>query len=131
MSVGITIGTRYSAHATSLGWARLAGSSEADWSAFLTSVDLRAMTPDVLVAPTALAAELAETLVRGLAIVDGEFEAGLRSAAVPVRGRDRRFVSAANVWTSATRASLERLRDHHLPLLQEADTAIEADLRLL
>ena len=131
MTVGITIGTRFPAYATSMGRVLLAALPEEGIVAALESSDLAALTERTLADAEKIRAELARVRQQGWAIVDGELETGLRSAAAAVRGRDGRVVAAVNVSTSASRASIEQLREHHLPLLLETVAAIEADLRLL
>jgi len=131
MTVGITIGTRFPAYATSMGRVLLASLSEDAVAAVLAHDPPRALTERTIVDGDEILAELRRVREQGWALVDGELEAGLRSVAVPVRNRDGAAVAAVNVSTSATRDSLEQLRDHHLPLLLQARAAIEADLRLL
>jgi len=131
MTVGITIGTRFPAHATSMGRVLLASLPEEAVASVLAQDPPRALTGRTIVDTDDLLAELRRVKEQGWALVDGELEIGLRSVAVPVHGRDGSVVAAVNVSTSATRDSLEELRDRHLPLLREAQDAIEADLRLL
>ncbi|MGN8026837.1 IclR family transcriptional regulator domain-containing protein [Microbacterium sp. 22242] len=131
MTVGITIGTRFPAYATSMGRVLLASLPEEAVAAVLAQDPPRALTERTIAEPADLVEELRRIREQGWALVDGELELGLRSVAVPVHGRDGAVVAAVNVSTSATRDSVERLRDHHLPLLQEAQRSIEADLRLL
>ena len=131
MTVGITIGTRFPAHATSMGRVLLASLPEEAVASVLAQDPPRALTGRTIVDTDDLLAELGRVKEQGWALVDGELEIGLRSVAVPVHGRDGSVVAAVNVSTSATRDSLEELRDRHLPLLREAQDAIEADLRLL
>ena len=54
---------------------------------------------------------------QGWSLVDGELEPGLRSIAAPLHARDGRVVAALNVSTSATRDSVEHVRDAYLPPL--------------
>lgn len=131
MMVGITIGTRFPAYATSMGRVLLAALTRAERDAVLAESELRTITPRTIADAAALATELDAVREQGWAIVDGELEAGLRSAAAPVRARDGAVVAAVNVSTSASRDSVEQLREYHLPLLLETVAAIEADLRLL
>lgn len=131
MTVGITIGTRFPAYATSMGRVLLAALSAEELATALGQDPPRALTERTLTDPAALAEELARVREQGWALVDGELEAGLRSVAVPVRGRDGRVAAALNVSTSATRDSVEQLREHHLPRALETARIIEADLRLL
>ncbi|KAA9108303.1 helix-turn-helix domain-containing protein [Microbacterium rhizomatis] len=131
MSVRITIGTRFPAYATSMGRVLLAGMPEAGVDAALAASSPQHLTDRTLTAPEELRAELDRVRAQGWALVDGELEPGLRSIAVPVRGRDGGVVAALNVSTSATRDSVERLTDEYLPPLRDAAAAVEAELRLV
>jgi len=131
MTVGITIGTRFPAYATSMGRALLSALPEAELAATLDETELRALTARTLTDRSSLTAEIARVRARGWALVDAELEEGLRALAVPVRGRDGQVAAAINVSTSASGGSRKILRDHHLPLLLETAGAIEAELRLL
>lgn len=131
MTVSITIGTRFPAYATSMGRVLLAQLDEAEWAATLGAAEPRALTERTVTAQSALAEELSRVREQGWALVDGELEAGLRSIAAPIRGRSGDVLAAINVSTSATRDSLDRLRDEHLPRLLSTAEAISAELRLL
>lgn len=131
MTVGITIGTSFPAYATSMGRVLLAALPEVERGAVLAAAEPRALTERTITDSDALAAELDRIAEQGWALVDGELEAGLRSLAAPVRGRDGRVIAAVNVSMSATRHPVEYVREHHLPRLLEAAAAIDADLRLL
>lgn len=128
MSVGITIGTRFPAHATSMGRVLLAALPERE------RPEAGALTSPATGEPIdadALAASLAQVETDGYAIVDGELESGVRSIAAPVHGRDGRVLAAVNVSTAKTRVPLETLRGEILPALSEATKAIDAELRHL
>lgn len=130
MSVGITIGTRFPASATSLGRVLLAGLPDAAVAAILEASGLPSLTERTLTDPHALRAELALVRERGFALVDGELEPGLRSVAAPVFARDGSVAAGINVSTSASRVSVEVLRERYLPALIETAAAITAELRL-
>ena len=66
---------------------------------------------------------------QGWSLVDGELEPGLRSIAAPLHARDGRVVAALNVSTSATRDSVEHVRDAYLPPLLRTAAAIDAEVR--
>lgn len=131
MTVGITIGTSFPAYATSMGRVLLAELSADELSTVLAEAEPRALTARTVTDAAALAAEIERVRDQGWALVDGELEPGLRSIAVPVRGRDGRVAAAINLSTSAGRTTKERLREHHLPLLRDTARAIDAELRLL
>ncbi|MBP1326773.1 IclR family pca regulon transcriptional regulator [Leucobacter exalbidus] len=131
MSVRISIGTRFPAYATSMGRVLLAFASDQDTLDALVAEPPRQLTDRTLTRTDELLAEFAQVRDRGWALNDGELEEGLRSIAVPIRGRDGRVVAAVNISTSATRDSVEHLMEHHLPLALAAAADIEVDLRLL
>ena len=131
MSVRITIGTRFPAYATSMGRVLLAGLPDASLTAVLDASEVRDLTGRTLTDRFALADEVRSVRGQGWSIVDGELEPGLRSIAVPLHDRGGRVVAALNVSTSATRDSIERVRDAYLPALLRAAAAIDGELRLV
>uniref|UniRef100_UPI0026F189E5 IclR family transcriptional regulator domain-containing protein n=1 Tax=Streptomyces viridosporus TaxID=67581 RepID=UPI0026F189E5 len=64
----------------------------------------------------------------GCALVDQEWEEGLRALAVPVRDRTGRAVAAVNAATHVARRTVENCREHLLPALRETAARIESDL---
>lgn len=130
MSVDITVGTRFPAHATSMGRVLLAGldaRARAEWLA--GEAVTRAPTPRTVTSATALAGLLDRVAEEGHALVDQELEEGLRSLAVPVRDGRGRVVAALNVATHAGRGGAEETRRKLLPALRETAARVEADLR--
>jgi IclR family pca regulon transcriptional regulator len=128
MTVGIDVGTRFPAHATSMGHVLLAGLPGDELAGVLDSAPLTAFTQHTITSPTALRAELDRVRAQGWALVDQELEAGLRSVAVPLRDRSGRVVAAMNVSTQAARGSAAAMRREMLPPLLAAAARIEADL---
>ncbi|WP_314504012.1 IclR family transcriptional regulator C-terminal domain-containing protein [uncultured Microbacterium sp.] len=131
MSVRITIGTRFPAFATSMGRVLLAGMPRSAADAALAASDLPHLTARTLTDRSALHEELGRVGAQGWSLVDGELEPGLRSIAAPLHGRDGRVLAALNVSTSATRDSVEHVRDAYLPPLLRTAAAIDAELRLV
>lgn len=132
MTVGITIGTRFPAYATSMGRVLLAQLSEAELLDALRTADPHQLTERTVTDIAMLSTEIARVRDRGWALVDAELEAGLRSLAAPVHGRDGRVVAAINVSTSSGGGgSRKLLKEHHLPRLLATARAIEAELQLL
>jgi IclR family pca regulon transcriptional regulator len=131
MSVTITLGTRFPAHATSMGRVLLAGLPPADRARWLSRADLEPLTRFTLTDRDRLAAVLDRTAEDGYALVDQELEEGLRSVAVPVRDREGSVVAAANVSLHAGRTSAEEARTGILPALREAAARISADLAVV
>lgn len=128
MTQSITIGTRFPAYATSMGRVLLAAMSPVERDAVLEQSDIRALSPFTKTRREDLVAAITEVGRQGWAIVDGELEAGLRSAAVPVRGADGTVVAAINMSTSALVTSHEQVERDYLPHLLATANAVERDL---
>lgn len=128
MTVAISVGTRFPAHATSMGRVLLAGLSDGKLDAFLQTAELRALTAATVTDKDRLRTELDRVRRQGWALVDQELEHGLRSIAVPLRGQNGDVVAAMNLSTQASRRTTAAVRRELLPPLREAATAIEADL---
>ncbi len=125
MRVGITVGTRFPAFATSMGRVLLAALRPTESEAVLARTPLVALTTRTVVDPHRLRT-LLDTVHRvGHAEVDQELEIGLRSLAVPVTHRGR-VVAAVNLSMSASRS----ISSTHLPALHATAAAITGDLVL-
>jgi IclR family pca regulon transcriptional regulator len=129
MRVAINVGTRFPAHATSMGRVQLAALDDADLDAYLDRVELRPLTANTLTDRVKLRAELGRIRTQGWALVDQELEEGLRSVAAPIRDRTGRVVAAVNVSAHASRASKDAVRRVLLPPLLATAERIETDLR--
>lgn len=131
MTIGITIGTRFPAYATSMGRVLLAALPAERLDAYLEETDLQALTPHGLSEQEALTAELDRVAERGWCVVDQELEPGLRSVAAPVHGRDGGVVAALNVSTHAARYTPEQLHHELVPELLATARALSADLAIV
>jgi IclR family pca regulon transcriptional regulator len=129
MTVGISVGTRFPAYATSMGRVLLAG-QPAEWlDQYLAKADLRPLTRRTITDPAKLRGVLAKIATQGYAIVDQELEEGLRSLAAPIHGENGQVIAAVNVSAHASRGSSEVIRRELLPPLLETAKRIEEDLR--
>ena len=128
MTVSITVGTRFPAHATSMGRVLLAGLGQDELDSYLASIERPAFTERTVVDSTALRHTLAQVREQGWALVDQELEPGLRSVAAPLRGSTGAVVAAINVSTSTSTASLERISDEYRPALLATAASISASL---
>ena len=99
MTVGISVGTRFPAYATSMGRVLLAALPPRDRSEALLHSDFRALTDRTITSTTTLETELAHVRDRGYSLVDQELEPGLRSLAVPLVGIAAEVVAALSVST--------------------------------
>ncbi|MEU4552077.1 IclR family transcriptional regulator [Micromonospora violae] len=129
MTVGISVGTRFPAYATSMGRVLLAA-QPADWlDDYLATAQLRPLTRRTVTDPAKLRAVLTKIAAQGYAIVDQELEEGLRSVAAPIHGENGSVIAAVNVSAHATRGSFEMIRRELLPPLLAAAKRIEEDVR--
>ncbi|WP_280890278.1 IclR family transcriptional regulator C-terminal domain-containing protein [Streptomyces sp. LBL] len=110
MSVDITVGTRLPAPATSLGHVLLAAQEEG-----VSSVPSRV---------------LKDVRERGYALLDEEWEEGLRSIAVPIHDRTGKVIAAANVALHAARRTAQECVQDILPELRTTAARIETDLNV-
>ncbi len=128
MTVTISVGTRFPAHATSMGRVLLAGLASAELDEFLDTAELRALTAATVTDSRRLRKELDAVREQGWALVDQELEDGLRSIAVPIRGHEGQVVAAMNLSTHASRRTPADMRSGLLIPLREAADAVEAEL---
>jgi IclR family transcriptional regulator, pca regulon regulatory protein len=131
MHVDITVGTRFPAHATSMGRVLLAGLAPDRRAAWLAGAGLAALTRYTVTDSARLEALLRETESNGYALVDQELEEGVRSVAVPLRGPDGQVVAAVNVSLHAGRTSLQDVPGLLLPALRETAKRITEDIALV
>lgn len=127
MTVGITIGTRFPAAATSMGRVLLAH-QPTDWlDEHLVAVP--PFTPRTVTDPVQLREMLDQVREQGWCLVDQELEVGLRSIAAPVRGAGGAVVGAINIATTTATVSRERILDEFRPRLLDTAAIIEQSLQ--
>jgi IclR family transcriptional regulator, pca regulon regulatory protein len=131
MTVTIAIGTRFPAHATSMGRVLLAALAPEDQDRYLNRDRFEAFTDRTVTDPVQLRRLLAEVASAGHALVDQELEEGLRSIAAPIHDARGAVVAAVNVSVHASRADLDTLSGRFLPVLLDTARHIEADLRAM
>ena len=124
MSVGIAVGTRFPAYATSMGRVLLAGLDDAELDAYFARTDRSRLTPTTLVDEGPLREELSRIREQGWAYVDEELEIGLRSLAAPIRDARGRTKASVNLSMSGAPTDLEA----KLAPLLEAAARITDDL---
>lgn len=129
MTVGISVGTRFPAYATSMGRVLLAGQPVQWLDDYLAKAELKPLTRRTITDPAKLRAVLGKISAQGYALVDQELEEGLRSLAVPVHGENGHVIAAVNVSAHASRGSSDVIRRELLPPLLETAKRIEEDLR--
>lgn len=106
----VSVGATRPAHATALGKVLLAPLNDAQIRQLLGSEPLRRFTPNTIVDRTALLKEIEEVRRKGLAYDDGEFDAEVRCAAVPVYDFAGRVAGAIGISGPVWRLSLQALQ---------------------
>ncbi len=125
MTIGLGLGTRLPAHATSMGQALLSLMNPREFEAYLGNARLQELTRHTLTTRVALRQRIEDVRTRGYAIVSEELELGLRSISVPVRNRNPRSNLAVNISAQAARVSAEEMVERFLPALQRAQRHIQ------
>jgi len=128
MTVGINLGTRFPAFATSMGRVHLAALDESRLEEYFSVARLTAITAKTVHDRNSLIAVLERVREQGYALVDEELESGLRSIAVPVRDRAGRVVVAINASAQTSGVTVASIISDYLPRLRQAAEAIERDL---
>lgn len=129
MTVAISVGTRFPAHATSMGRVLLAARSDEWLAGYLASARLNPITGHTITDPDRLLGELRLVRSRGWALVDQELEDGLRAVAAPVLDGSGQAVAAVNLSAQAQRWTPAAIESELLPPLLKTAAAIAADLR--
>jgi IclR family pca regulon transcriptional regulator len=129
MSVQVEIGTRFPAHATSMGRVLLAHLPPGDVDDYFSKVVPQQLTPRTVTAEDELRVILKEVAEQGYCLLDEELEIGVRSLAVPLHDASGQVIASMNVCAHASRVTAARLREEFLPLLLQAARAVDADTR--
>jgi IclR family pca regulon transcriptional regulator len=129
VNVGLTIGSRVSAHCVSTGRVLLAALPDDKLHDLLDRARFEKLTPHTVTSKVKLLALIQEVRQRGWAVVDQELEIGLRSLSVPVRDRAGKTVAALNVCCPSLRITPQDMRSRVLAALLDASSRITAALR--
>lgn len=128
MTVVIAVGTRFPAHATSMGRVLLAALPSAELDAYLDRVVLTPLTTRTITSRDELRAAIVRSRELGYALIDQELEDGLRAVAAPLHNPDGSIAGAINVSAHALRTSMQQLEEEYLPTLLQAAAHIHQDL---
>jgi IclR family pca regulon transcriptional regulator len=129
MTITLSVGSRLPAYPTSMGRVLLAALPEEQLQAYLGRTALKPLTARTTTDPDKLAGVLRQVSRQGFAIVDGEREEGVRSAAAPVTDQTGKVIAAINISANAGRMPLARLREKWVPRLIETAAVISHDAR--
>ncbi len=129
VAVGIAVGRRLPAYATSVGRVLLAGLGDQALGQALAAMRPVAHTPNTVTSKPKLRAIIEDVRRNGFSIVDEELEVGLRSVSVPLRAPGGAVLAALNVCGPSSRVTAEVLHSRFLPELLEAADRINRSLR--
>jgi len=122
------VGSRFPAHATSMGRVLLAGLSPERLQRYFESAQLEAFTERTVTDPTKLRGLIQDCRRLGYAAVEDELAYGVVALAVPVFDHQQRVVAALNSSSHSRRTTRTRLVRERLAMLQEASREISNDL---
>ncbi len=124
LTIGLTAGSRMPLLTTAIGRTLLAMQDQGPREELLASAPLESLTPKTVTDRAVLREQLAQIRQAGYAIVDEEFELGVRSIAVPVTGNHGEPLAALNVIASVGRVSRDTMEESYLPVLRQAAEAV-------
>jgi len=122
------VGSRFPAHATSMGRVLLAGLSPERLNRYFESAKLQALTERTVTDPAKLRGLIQDCRRLGYAAVEDELAYGVIALAVPVFDHQQRVVAALNSSSHSRRTTRARLVRERLAMLQEASREITTDL---
>lgn len=126
VSATLQPGTRVPAFCTANGRVLLAGLPQSQIEVYLAHLEIEPVTIHTIVNKDRLSMEIARTRAQGYAVVDQEFELGLRTIAVPLRNFRGETVAAMNVSVHAGRMPVEDIVDRCLPALLKVQVEMSA-----
>jgi IclR family pca regulon transcriptional regulator len=128
MAVDLHIGSRLPAYCTSMGRVLLAYLPADQLEQYLTKVVLTPHTTRTITSVEKLRLALRNVRRNGYALVDQEYEVGLRSLAVPVYSASGRVVATVNLSGNAPRLSVLEMQSRYLTPLRNAASELSVFL---
>jgi len=129
MAVDLHIGSRLPAYCTSMGRVLLAYQAPEELEKYLGRVVLTQHTGRTVNSVEKLRLALKNVRRNGYALVDQEFEIGLRSMAVPVYAPMGKVVATLNLSGHAPRMPVMEMQARYLPHLRSAANELSISLR--
>jgi IclR family pca regulon transcriptional regulator len=124
VSITLRPGSRVPLYCTAGGRVLLAAMEPAACRARLARVELKPLTPYTRTDPAHIIKELAQIRGRGYALVDQEFEVGMRTLSVPMFGAGGEVAGVISLTSHAQRGRVEDLVTSQLPILLEAQSLL-------
>jgi len=128
VSLTLQPGTRVPAYCTANGRVLLSARPQADVDAWVAQQTLEPLTTHTLTSPEKLRDVIARVRLQGYAIVDQEFELGLRTISVALKNYRGEVLAALNVSAQTSRMSVAQLVETCLPALLNAQAGLRSTL---
>jgi IclR family pca regulon transcriptional regulator len=125
------VGSRFPAHATSMGRILLAGLTPEHLERYFTRADLVALTEWTVTNPAKLRQLIDDCRRNGYSAVEDELAYGVVALAVPVLDQHGRVVASLNSSSHSKKISKAKLIRERLTMLQQVSRQISADLTRL
>jgi IclR family pca regulon transcriptional regulator len=125
------VGSRFPAHATSMGRVLLAGLSAERLQHYFDAARLEALTDKTVCDPAQLRSLIEECRRSGYAAVADELAYGVVALAVPVLDHSGRVVAALNTSSHSGKTTRAKLVRERLGMLRQLSRRISADLRAI
>ena len=127
-TVLVSVGTRFPAWPTALGRVLLAELPEAELRTYFETTDFKPFTPFTSKNAETVLKRIAEAKRQGYAVLDREYDTGVRALAVPVYNRSGTPVAAIDVAVDPQAVTAELLIERALPVLRAAAQEIRVSL---
>jgi IclR family pca regulon transcriptional regulator len=124
VSITLRPGSRVPLYCTAGGRVLLASMEQQACRAKLATVELKQLTPYTKTEIAQINKELAQVRSRGYALVDQEFEVGMRTLSVPMYGTQGEVAGVISLTSHAQRGDLDALLTSQLPILLEAQSLL-------
>lgn len=124
----LTTGTRLPAFATSMGRVLLAGLPEHEVEGFLAHAPFPRYTAHTVTEAGQLREILRQVRKQGWALVNQEFEEGVRSFSAPVLDSEQRTVASLSMSVPASNVGLDEVHEQILPVVIESAREISKQL---
>lgn len=128
LSTTLQPGTRVPAYCTANGRVLLAALPDWQLDEWLARQVLTPRTPHTITDAARLRAEILRARAQGYALVEQEFELGLRTISVPLISADGQVLAALNVSAHPARCSAGQLIDECLPALRQTQATLRRQL---
>lgn len=122
------VGSRFPAHATSMGRVLLAGLTAEHLDQYFSRAELTALTDRTVTSPARLRQLIDECRRNGYSAVEDELAYGVVALAVPVLDQKGRVVASLNSSSHSKKITKAKLVRERLTMLQTVSRQISADL---